>query len=90
MVRTLEQSGQAQLGPKPASQKYSVYPKQIINNTAVKKSKLSNLDGSTFTIYEILKRVRISRSHVLVLAVYTTIPKMVWQAPGWDQVTISD
>ena len=33
MVRTLEQSGQARLGTRPASLRFSVYPKQIIDNT---------------------------------------------------------
>ena len=35
MVRTLEQSGQARLGTRPASLRFSVYPKQIIDNTPV-------------------------------------------------------
>ena len=33
LVRTLEQSGQAQLGTRPASLRFSVYPKQIIDTT---------------------------------------------------------
>ena len=35
MVRTLEQSGQARLGTRPASLRFSVYTKQIIDNTVV-------------------------------------------------------
>jgi hypothetical protein len=37
LVRTLEQSGQARLGTRPASLRYSVYPKQIIDNTTVEQ-----------------------------------------------------
>ena len=49
---------------------------------------MSNLDGSTATKYEIPWRVRISRSHVLVLALYTTIPKMVWETVGCSVATV--
>jgi hypothetical protein len=38
LVRTLEQSGQAQLGTRPASLRFSVYPKQIIDNTPPSKA----------------------------------------------------
>ena len=41
----------------------------------LKRSKLSDLDSSTCTICEILRRIRISRSQVLILPVY--------QYPKW-------
>ena len=53
MVRTLEQSGQARLGTRPASLRYSVYPKQIIDNTPSKEAvlPLANLSNSTILVW---------------------------------------
>ena len=55
---------------------WQYYPKWF-QKPVVKKSKLSDLDGLTCTICEILRRIRISRSQVLILPVYPEIPKMV-------------
>ena len=50
LVRTLEQSGQARLGTRPASLRFSVYPKQIIDITTLRVIAISPDEILIYTV----------------------------------------